>query len=70
MFDGFIVRFVRKDDQPAEEYFYHSYEEAHAHFALFLDDDSGLYKKIEIIQEGNANTVIANVVLRDKRRNI
>ena len=51
MFDGFIVRFVRKDDQPAEEYFYHTYEEAHAHFALFLDDDSDLYERIEIAKD-------------------
>ena len=53
MFDGCIVRFVRKDDQPVEEYFYHTYEEAYAHFALFLDDDSRLYHRIEIIQVGN-----------------
>lgn len=62
MFDGFIVRFVRKDDQPAEEYYYHTYEEARAHFALFLDDDSELYHRIEAIQDGSKCKVLTSIV--------
>ena len=44
----YIVRFIRADSQPDEEYFYHTREEAKAHYNLFRDDDSGLYSKIEI----------------------
>lgn len=46
-----IVRFVRKDNKPDEEYYYHSITEAEHHRNLFLNDDSGLYEKIEIINE-------------------
>ena len=44
-----IVRFVRKDGKPDEEYYYHSLAEAEYHRNLFLNDDSGLYKNIEIV---------------------
>ena len=50
MDNGYIVRFIRKDDKPVEEYFYHTYEEAFVHLALFRNDDSGLYRRIEIVQ--------------------
>ncbi len=46
-----IVRFVRKDGKPDEEYYYHSLAEAEHHKNLFLDDDSGLYERIEIISD-------------------
>ena len=47
----FIVRFVRKDGQPDEEYYYHTLQEAEAHKLLFDDDDSDLYERIEIIPD-------------------
>ena len=43
MNDLWIVRFVRKDGKPDEEYFYHSQSEAEYHRDLFQNDDSGLY---------------------------
>ena len=46
--DCFIVRFIRADKKPTEEYYYNTLEEARAHFKLFLDDDSELYERIEI----------------------
>ena len=49
MDNGYIVRFIRKDGKPVEEYFYHSYRDAVSHLNLFENDDSGLYKRIEII---------------------
>ena len=45
----FIVRFVRKDGKPDEEYYYHTLQEAEAHKKLFDDDDSDPYERIEII---------------------
>lgn len=45
----YIVRFERNDEQFDEEYFYNTLEEAEDHFNLFLNDDSGLYKTIELI---------------------
>ncbi len=44
-----IVRFIRKDSRPVEEYYYHSPEDAQYHFSLFHNDESGLYRKITII---------------------
>ena len=35
-----IVRFVRKDGKPDEEYYYRSLAEAEHHKNLFLNDDS------------------------------
>ena len=46
-----IVRFVRKDGKPEEEYYYRSIAEAEYHRDLFLNDVSGLYERIEIINE-------------------
>lgn len=46
---GYIVRFIRKDNKADEEYFYRTYKEAICHLELFKDDDSGLYKRIEIV---------------------
>lgn len=44
----YIVRFVRADCGPDEEYYYPREKDAIAHYNLFLDDDSGLYRRIEI----------------------
>lgn len=45
----FVVRFVRKDGKPDGEYYYHTLKDAEAHKNLFDDDDSGLYKRIEVV---------------------
>lgn len=44
-----IVRFVRRDGKPDEEYYYHTLREAETHKRLFQEDDSGLYEAIEIV---------------------
>ena len=49
----YITRFIRKDGRKNEDYWYHTLEEALAHLELFRDDDSGLYKKILVIDEEN-----------------
>lgn len=43
-----VTRFVRKDGQPDEEYYYYTEKEAEDHRGLFDDDDSGLYERIEV----------------------
>lgn len=45
----FVVRFIRNDGKPDEEYVYNTYEEAQKHYDLFQNDDSGLYERIEIV---------------------
>ena len=45
----YIVRFIREDRKPNEEYYYHSLEDARNHIDLFCDDDSGLYKTISLL---------------------
>ncbi len=46
----YIVRFIRKDNRPVEEYYYTTCLDALYHFTLFLDDDSGLYEEIELVK--------------------
>lgn len=46
----YIVRFVRWDGQPNEEYYYYHLEDAAFHFGLFKEDDSGLYTRIELLE--------------------
>lgn len=58
MDNGYIVRFVRKDNKPVEEFFYHTFEAATSHFLLFKDDDSDLYMRIEIV-EGTTEKVVS-----------
>ena len=48
---NWIVRFVRKDGKPDEEYYYHTQAEAEYHRNLFQDDDSGLYERTEVVNE-------------------
>ena len=45
----YIVRFVRVDSNPDEEYQYHNESAAMYHFSLFEDDDSGLYSLIDVV---------------------
>ena len=49
MDNGYIVRFVRKDNKPVEDFFYRTFEVATSHFHLFKDDDPDLYMRIEIV---------------------
>lgn len=45
----YLVRFIRKDKQPNEEYYYNALKDAQYHLSLFLDDDSDLYDRIELV---------------------
>ena len=58
MESGYIVRFVRRDGKPNEEYLYRTVEEARQHFDLFNEDDSGLYDSIEVIDQRQPDEVI------------
>ena len=60
MNEFWIVRFVRKDGKPDEEYYYPTLADAEHHRDLFLDDDSGLYEKIEIIKEKTKEELVYN----------
>ena len=44
-----IVRFVRIDGAPNEEYYYRHLNDALYHIHLFKGDDSGYYKRIELV---------------------
>ncbi len=44
----YIVSFIRKDEQPDENYVYYEKIDAEHHMNLFVNDDSGLYKRIEL----------------------
>jgi hypothetical protein len=54
----YITRFVRVDASVNEEYYYRSAEESICHLKLFCDDDSGLYERIEAIDESTGNVLM------------
>ena len=45
----YIVRFIRRDHKPNEDYYYNDLSNAEAHFFLFKNDDSNLYDEIDLI---------------------
>lgn len=47
----YIVRFVRKDGQPNEDYYYSFAHDAIKHFLFFENDNSNLYDEICVIME-------------------
>ncbi len=47
--DLYITRFIRRDQRPTEDYYYHSAAAALDHLALFREDDSNLYTRIEVL---------------------
>ena len=63
----YIVRFVRRDWQPVEEYFYSRLPDALYHFQLFAEESDPeeiashyeLYKRIDLLEE---DTVIRSMV--------
>ena len=44
----YVVRFIRKDKKPIEEYYYSDLAGAQYHLSLFADDNSNLYERIEL----------------------
>lgn len=59
MENEYVVRFVRRDGKPTEEYVYRTAEDARQHFNLFNEDDSGLYRSIELIDQRQPDEAIA-----------
>lgn len=54
----YCVRFVRKDGQPNEEYFYSDIWSAKDHLKKFINDDSGLYRTVSLL-DVKSNTVLS-----------
>ena len=46
----YLIKFVRNDGQANELYYYSKRADALYHISLFHNDNSNLYKKIEIIK--------------------
>lgn len=46
----YIVKFVRKDELPEEDYYYLSAQDAIDHFLHFEEDDLDLYDEICLIR--------------------
>ena len=59
---SYIVKFIlgkcRADNVLEEIYFYHHKEAAEYHFNSFVDDDSNLYKRIELIELRDHNNYV------------
>lgn len=58
----YIVRFVRQGSQPNEDYYYHNPLEAIGHMKLFVKDDSGIYKKIQLIFCEETEIIVTELV--------
>lgn len=46
----YLVRFVRNDESIDELYYYLQEEDALYHIRLFNNDDSGFYKRVEVVE--------------------
>lgn len=57
----FLVCFVRKDQQPNEEYYYVSRQDAQSHFDLFRNDNSHLYCRIDLIEINSVETLLESI---------
>ena len=60
--NNYIVQFIRNDHQPNEEYVYANRLDAEHHFSLFQNDNSGLYKKINLLSWIGTNTKILKFI--------
>ena len=61
----YILQFIRRDLKPAENYFYHSFEEALQHLQLFQSDDSNLYERIVIFSSADPSTICEELRFED-----
>lgn len=59
----YIVRFIRKDRKPNEEYYYLEEEDSRYHFLLFTDDNSGLYNEIQLISSNGVESQIVDILV-------
>ena len=58
MIKMYITKFIRSDGKPDEDYYYYEEKDAINHLNLFFDDDSGLYKKIQVIDDVNDEVIM------------
>lgn len=56
----YIVKFVRRDHEPDEEYIYNGYSDAKHHMDLFIGDDSQLYSHIDLLRLNDNGELILN----------
>ena len=54
----YLVSLIRQGNLPNEDYYYHGLEDAKYHFSLFKEDDSGLYQRILLIEQGQKETCL------------
>lgn len=54
----YLVRFIRRDFQADEEYFYSRLADAEYHINLFEQDDSDLYDRIQLIHTDTGTETI------------
>ena len=62
----YITRFIRKDGQPNEEYYWNKESDAVKHLELFTDDDSDLYERIEVVDENDRRMIEFLKIFLDK----
>ena len=59
----YIVRFMRLDDYPDEEYNYIRKSDAEKHFSMYATDNGGLYYEIQLSEVRNKTAKILNAKL-------
>lgn len=58
----FIVSFIRQGNLPNEDYYYQRKEDAEYHFSLFKNDDSGLYQRILLVEQGKKENYLDTII--------
>lgn len=61
----YIVRFMRFDDYPDEEYSYLCLSDAETHYQLYINDTSGLYYEVQLLEvvSGNEKVLLSKSFL-------
>ena len=54
----FIIRFIRSDNLPCEEYYYNCIHDALFHLLLFANNESGLFKRIYLLKNSDKSTSV------------
>lgn len=60
----YIVSFIRQGNLPNEDYYYRRKEDALYHFNLFKQDNSGLYQRILLVENGQQEICLDEITFR------
>lgn len=63
MNNGYIVRFIRSDDLPDEDYFYTNFSDALAHYEAYKDTSNEQYFAVQLLAVSNGDPIVKDTTL-------